>query len=121
MSRCSQACLESHTFLLLSLRRIKVSGEQTLAIYGHPNVWHLVSSNRQRGTTCKRRSGETALGLGKKTQTHEEPICLAAEDALTPERACARRGVGQEGSGEGALAAGCGGDQPAGAPGAVST
>lgn len=88
-------CLESHRFLLLSLSRIKVSGEQTQTICGHLNVWHI--SDRQRGTVCKRYGGETALDLGKKTQTHQYPICLAAEDASPPERARARRGVGQRG------------------------
>lgn len=36
MSMCSQMCLESHRFLLLSLSRIKVSEEETWAICRHP-------------------------------------------------------------------------------------
>lgn len=103
--------LESHRFLLLSPRRNKVSGEQTQAVHGHPNVWQLIISERQGGTGCKHQGGETAVGLRKKTQTHQDLICLVAGDTLPPERACARR----------AQCGAAGRDELVGVPGAVRT
>jgi len=97
---------------LLSLSRMKVSGEQTQAVCGHPDVWHLSFSNRQSRTVCKLHGGEPAQGLGQETQTHRDPICLGAEDTLP-----LRKSLCKESSGEGALAAGCGGDEPAGVQG----
>lgn len=61
------------------------SAEGQAIISKYTNLWYLTFSNRQRWVVCTHHGGETALGLGNKAQTQQDPICLE-QRLLHPEK-----------------------------------